>query len=417
MASPYDNFLANSPTPYDAAIAALGLSAPNPSNKFTRDPRGGMPLPAPFNPYNPTTRAYLEQLNGPRVAITVPSGGQGVPFQQNPTDPITDIQANLQRDIDMPVVQQGSHVFSADEIQQRQEVAQSASNTLGTLQPLIQQGLLGNNFVSHAIGQSVSNSLETQRDRTAAGRDLRAVNKAYREGAITDANYNEALNQVQKKYGIATLSSVPEYAASQNSLHDLANSRATQIQQWEQQNNANGLGGWDEDNNRPSIDHHKLSDQYSLSLLRGQEAKARKDQAQPLIDINKNKVAIAQAEYNFKIKQSEENIRTMRSVFKDKPTALNQAINQEIVTRKGWFDKLKSEIGASAPQQTITEHRISVATPEQLGTPVYKNAGIYTDSGEASNAIKSGEVKPGQYFTVGGKTLRLNQNGSVSTVQ
>lgn len=427
MPTPYDLLLAGmgvrpGSSPYDSQLAQRGLEAPLGAsvylkNRLTGGGRSGFSS-STFNPYNPETLAYLNQLNPPKVSITVP-GRQAVPYQQSVTDPISDIQANLQRDIDMPVVQQGSHVLSDDEIQQRQEVAQSAAQTLQTLQPLVQQGLLGNNFISHAIGQSVGQSLDTQRDRTAAGRDLRAINKAYREGTITDSNYNEALTQVQKKYGQATLFSVPEYAASQNSLHELASTRNVQIQQWEQQNNAPGLGGWDEENNRPSIDHHKLSDQYSLSLLRGQEAKARKDAAQPLIDIGKNEKALAKAKLDFRLHQSDELMRSARTLNKDNPARQQQEIAGLMNQRQAWFNEYKQTIGSTNADITSAPSTLIKTNPTVIptSTPIYKTVGHFNDPTALNDAVKSGSVKPGDYISIPGGTARIRSDGSFEPVK
>lgn len=138
-------------------------------------------------------------------------------------------------------------------------------DTIQLIRPFVESGVLDPGDAQRLISGAVADTVGSQLDFHNAQRDVEAINRAYAGGRIDHRQYQEAMATAEQRYGPDTLVRVPEYQRSAEVQAAVQEAQQQQLAHWEQQNQAQGYGVWDEKAGRPTFNQEKITfEKYRL---------------------------------------------------------------------------------------------------------------------------------------------------------
>jgi hypothetical protein len=316
------------------------------------------------------------------------------------------------------VVQQGSHVFTAQQRQDRAQIAEESGAAMDALAPLVASGLADADTVRKVLSGTISNTLEEQRNRAAAERDLGDIFRLYEKGGINEQQALGAVADAKKHYGNVVYST-KAFAQHSGLEQEYARQRAVARQEFAE---ANGVPvkytRWNDENNSPDFDTRALQMDSAMAKLQQLQSKPVEERQRLQLEAVKQRDQAGDREYettkewyNNEIAMAEGN---------DKPAEalrLRQEFGQVIQSRKTSMQGFQQQTEKIQRGPTTTR-TVQFATPEQLGLtvgPAIKTE--FKSKDEAIAAAGAGQLTAGDYFKVGNVTYRINANGDAAPVR
>lgn len=398
-------------TPYDLALADMGLSAPGKPNAYVRNPwTGGL---------TPVEPSWLQPIAEPPRRGTSRSAGPQQPFdvgnvRYNPNFYNTALgrreleaeqRAGAERQLrDLrfeaerqgQIVQSGAQVFTPEERQRRQEVSQSLLSELDYITPFVRSGAIGPGEVQGVVGSAITGGVTDLRDQRKAQREMQAIIRGGENGTLNETQMGGAVDSWVQEHGLAMAAQIPEAAKFLGIGEQIKQAQNQRIEEHAKQKGLPAdMYSWNNEKNKPTIDPDAVRE-YSI------KAEIEEQQTETLAKVSDDKRKRAEAIINARsgeIKALSALISASKKSGQADPALVSQ-LDQLVAAQRRTYATL-----AGIPD-------IATAAQTQPSRSGFKT---FSSRDEATAALRAGQIANNAIVLVGGVPAK-NVNGQFRAV-